>query len=283
MPDIFQEMTVEENKPQPTNPYAAPAVSVQQAGSDNFIAGGRAVQTGQGTAWVGRGWAMFTQSPLNWIVSLVIVFVIFFMLNFVPLIGTLAAYALFGLLAGGLMLGAHAQHGGRAFEINDLFSGCKAPHMMPLLIVGAIYAAALFVLTLVAAAMMMAILAASGAAGALMSGDTGAVMGLLAGATIGSLLVLLIVMAVAVPVFMAFWFAPALVAINGVAPVDALKMSFSACLKNFLPFLVYGLVFLVLFVVGAIPLGLGLLVVMPLMYTSTYAAYRDIFLGDGGG
>lgn len=273
---------MEDNKPQPAsaNPYVASTVA--QTGNNNFLSAGRAVPVGQGMAWIRRGWALFTQAPLMWIVSLVLVFVIFLLLNFVPLIGTLAANVMIGLLAGGLMLGAHAQHGGRKFAVSDLFSGFQAPHMMPLLIVGAIYAAALFVLTLLAAGMFIAILGASGAAGALMSGDSSAIMGLIAGATIGSILVLLMVMAIAVPIFMAYWFAPALVVLQGVAPSDALKASFSACLKNFMPFLVYGLVFLVLFVVGSLPLGLGLLVVVPLMYTSTYAAYRDVFLGDSG-
>ena len=42
------------------------------------------------------------------------------------------------------------------------------------------------------------------------------------------------------PLFMAIWFAPALVFFNRMAPVDALKASFNACLKNFLSLLVYG-------------------------------------------
>jgi uncharacterized membrane protein len=81
---------------------------------------------------------------------------------------------------------------------------------------------------------------------------------------------------------MAVWFAPALVAISNMSPIDALAASFKGCLKNILPFLLYGIVFLVLFILGSIPLGLGLLVVLPLVFTSTYAAYRDIFLGDDG-
>jgi uncharacterized membrane protein len=126
------------------------------------------------------------------------------------------------------------------------------------------------------------VLGISGAIGAILSGDTGALGGLLVGAGLGTLLVLLIVMAVALPIFMAFWFAPALVAISNMSPIDALAASFKGCLKNILPFLLYGIVFLVLFILGSIPLGLGLLVVLPLVFTSTYAAYRDIFLGDDG-
>ena len=57
-------------------------------------------------------------------------------------------------------------------------------------------------------------------------------------------------------------------------------MSFFACLKNFLPFLLYGVAFVVIFIIASLPFGLGLLVAMPLLYASTYAAYRDIFLGE---
>ncbi|MEI6737378.1 MAG: BPSS1780 family membrane protein [Pseudomonadota bacterium] len=275
-----------ENTPQNPNPFAAPTVGVPQAQpntpQENFIAGGRSTNTGQGATWVARGWVLFTQAPLIWIVSVVIFFAIYLVLNFVPIIGMFVSYALYGLLAGGLMLGAHGQHNGRPLEVTDIFSGFKAPHATPLLIVGVLYMAAWIVLMVVAGILFAMVLGASGGIGALMDGGGGAITGLLAGAGLGALLVVLVVMSAAVPIFMAFWFAPILVAVNGIAPIEALKMSFSACLKNFLPFLIYGLIFLILFIIGSIPLGLGLLVVIPLMYTSTYAAYRDIFLGDGG-
>ncbi len=269
------------HNPNPNAPPTHPAVK-DNAAHAGFISGGRTAGLAQGSAWIGRGWAMFAAAPLLWIVCLIIFLAIYLVLNLVPLIGTFAAYALFGLLAGGLMLGAHAQHGGRPLEVNDLFSGFKEPHLMPLLIVGLIYMAAWMVLMVVAGLLFAALLGASGAIGVLLSGDSGALAGLIAGAGLGAVLVLLVVLAAAVPIFMAFWFAPALVAINQIPPMDALSMSFSACIKNFLPFLIYGLIFLVLFIIGTIPLGLGLLVVVPLMYTSTYAAYRDIFLGDDG-
>ena len=38
------------------------------------------------------------------------------------------------------------------------------------------------------------------------------------------------------------WFAPALVALRGVSAIDAMKLSFVSCLRNWLPFLLYGLV-----------------------------------------
>ncbi len=76
---------------------------------------------------------------------------------------------------------------------------------------------------------------------------------------------------------MAYWFAPILVAFHELAPLDALKLSFRACLHNILPFSVYALISMVLLILAVIPLGLGLLVLIPTMTASLYVSYRDIF------
>jgi uncharacterized membrane protein len=89
----------------------------------------------------------------------------------------------------------------------------------------------------------------------------------------GSLVTLLLM----VPLLMFYWFAPALVMLNDMAPAAAMKASFRGCMRNVVPFLVYGIIMLLLSFVALIPLGLGLLVWMPLAVTSTYAAYRMIY------
>ena len=66
----------------------------------------------------------------------------------------------------------------------------------------------------------------------------------------------------------ALWFAPALVVFRHVAPVDAVMASLRAVLKNVLPFLLYGLIQLVLAVAASIPFGLGWLVLLPVMLLS---------------
>ena len=247
-----------------------------------LIPGGRTVPAGQGVAWVSQGWKMFLQAPLMWVVNVLIFLVISIVMSMVPFIGTLASYALNGLFSGGLMLGAHKLQGGQSLEAADIFLGFKGAMAVPLLIVGLFYMAAWLVILITAGALFVVVLGVSGGFGAIFNGGSGAMMGLMAGAGLGTIVVLLIVMALAIPIFMAFWFAPALVALGGMAPVDALGASFTACLKNFIPFLLYGLVFLVLVIIGSIPFGLGLLVVVPLLFTSSYFAYRDIFLGDSG-
>jgi len=64
---------------------------------------------------------------------------------------------------------------------------------------------------------------------------------------------------------------------HGMGPVAAMKESFYACFRNFVPFLVYGIVMTVFLILAALPFGLGFLVWVPLAISSTYAAYRAIF------
>jgi uncharacterized membrane protein len=78
---------------------------------------------------------------------------------------------------------------------------------------------------------------------------------------------------------MALLFAPALVTMDGLGAAAAMKLSFAGCLKTWLPFLIYGLIGLVMVMLGALPFGLGLLVVGPILTAAIYVAYRDIYFG----
>jgi uncharacterized membrane protein len=75
----------------------------------------------------------------------------------------------------------------------------------------------------------------------------------------------------------AYWFAPPLVMLHDLPAIPAMKESLFASLRNWLPFLVYGLVMGALAVAAAIPMGLGLLVWLPLLVASSYASYRAVF------
>jgi len=57
-----------------------------------------------------------------------------------------------------------------------------------------------------------------------------------------------------------------------------MKSSFQGCLRNMLPFLIYGILGFLLAIVAVIPLGLGLLVLGPVMWGTMYVGYRDIFV-----
>jgi len=113
--------------------------------------------------------------------------------------------------------------------------------------------------------------------GALMTMMHGGQLAELGALSMTFVLSLLLALALAVPVYMAIWFAPALIMFHDVKPLDAMKSSFFACLKNIVPFLLYGIILMVLCVVASIPFGLGFLVLGPVIVGSIYAGYRDIF------
>jgi uncharacterized membrane protein len=91
------------------------------------------------------------------------------------------------------------------------------------------------------------------------------------------ILVLLIAVSVALLVAMAYWFAPALVVLNGEAPIAALRKSFAASMHNIGAFLLYGIIYIGLAIVASIPMGLGWLVLGPMVVGSCYAGWRTIF------
>jgi uncharacterized membrane protein len=165
------------------------------------------------------------------------------------------------------MLGCQDVDRGGALEIERLFAGFKQ-RTGDLVVVGACNLAGTVVITLACAAVL--------GGGVFMAVMRGGIEG--AGLSIASLLIaLLLVAGLSVPLAMATWFAPALIALHGVAPGAALKASFFACLRNWMPFLIYGIVLLVLCFVAAIPAFLGFLVLVPVLIASVYTSYRDIF------
>ncbi len=114
--------------------------------------------------------------------------------------------------------------------------------------------------------------------GTLLTGDPlQAGVAALAALGIGALFAVLLGLLLGIPLMMAFWFAPALVALRNAEPLAATKASFDACLRNMWPMLVYSLLGLVFAIVASIPLGLGWLVLAPVFAASIYASYKDIF------
>jgi len=236
--------------------------------SENIM-GGRAVGAGQGWTWIADGFGLFKKAPGMWIALVIVLFVILVVLAFIPLLGAVATFLLMPLFVGGLMLGCRALQGGGELELGHLFAGFKT-HTANLVVLGALAIGGWIIVMLPVIAIV-----GTGTMFGMMRGDaTGA-------AAMGGSFVLagLVAMALSIPIYMALWFAPALVVLRGLAPVAAVKESFLGCLKNIVPFLIYGLVMLVLGIVAAIPLGLGWLVLGPVAIASVYTAYRDIY-GD---
>jgi uncharacterized membrane protein len=228
----------------------------------------RTVPAGNAFEWLRQGWAIFVANPGIWIAMTLIFLVIFVGMSIVPVIGQLAAQVLTPVFSAGVLLACQKAWKEERIEIPDLFAGFKR-NTGDLVMVGVLYMAAMLALVAI-----VVVVGGGSVAGGLLMGRP-ASYGMAAG---GMLLAVLFAVALSVPIFMALWFAPALVVFNNMRPVPALKASFNACLKNMLPFTVYGLITLVLCFFAALPVGLGFLVLGPVLAGSIYASYRDIFV-----
>ena len=246
----------------------------------------RTVDAAAGAAWWGESWHIFLAAPLPWL-GIVVVFAVVSMLLFhLPVIGGMAQSVLTPVFAGGVMLGCHALARGDPLSVGHLFEGFQKGRFGPLFILGLLWLALLAVLAIVAVSIAFVALGASGVAALMALGSDAqtdfTVLGpLLASAGIVFIVLILFVLGVVLVAAMAYWFAPALVVLDGEAPWSALRKSFDASLENFGAFLVYGLIYIGLAIVASIPVFLGWLVLGPMVTGSCYAGWRTIFGATG--
>jgi uncharacterized membrane protein len=233
------------------------------------------VPASHAVAWVLMGWEYFKKAPTAWIAVTIIWVGGSLLLSLIPLVSMLVNL-IFPVLVAGMMLGCAAIERGETFTVSHLFDGFRLPQRRRLITLGAFN----IVITLVAI-MLIGILFSMVIGGGSDMTDPQQLQTAIMASETSSLLLLLILMALLLPVMMAFWFAPLLIAIDDRQVVESLKFSLSACLKNALPLLVYGLLFLPLFILSIFLMGLGFLVVIPMIYASLYASYKDIFHASG--
>jgi uncharacterized membrane protein len=226
----------------------------------------RHVSAGQAWAWIISGFELFKANPVMWIVILLIYLGIIIPISLVPVIGSVMSTLLAPVFAAGMMWGCKALVQKQDLEINHLFEGFKK-NTAQLIAVGGIYLLSLLVI------MVMVVLSLNKeVVELLMKGQE-----LSPAQASAMMLPILFAMLFIVPILMAYWYAPVLIGLHSLTAVEAMKLSFVACLKNMLPFLLYGLIFTVILVVAIIPFGLGLIVAIPVMMTSLYTSYVDVF------
>ena len=232
---------------------------------------GRSVAAGRGVEWWSEAWALFIRAAGMWIVLTLVMLIIFFIIGIVPIIGGLAAAVLFPVFMASWALTARKVEQGGEIELGDLFIAIHGDKVKSLLIIGALLL--VFGVAIAGVAGLLGLGAMFGvAAGGADRSITAALAALGAG-----MLALLAVTAISFIAGMALWFAPSLVIFRGTAPIDAMKVSFGACLRNIVPFLLYSLIYIVAAIVASIPFGLGWLVLAPMVMITLYVSYRDVF------
>lgn len=235
------------------------------------------VAAGRGWDWVGDAWSQLRGQPWAWVGALVLFLLISMALGLVPVMGGLALGILGPMLIGGLMIGAHAQWGGGRFEVAHLFAGFSR-NPGGLALVGVAYLGLSLLLGLMI--VLVLVIGLSVLAPDLNALDPDPLaMGLGEMGRLGPLMLalLLLSLVLGVPLMMAIFFAPALVALDSAPVGRALWFSLLGCWRNILPLSVFGLVALGLGVASLLTFGLALLVAMPLLTLALYHAYRDIY------
>ena len=240
----------------------------------------RVVAAGRGWQWLAEGYALFRKNPVMWLALTTLLAALWAVSFVIPVLGPLLFNLLSPALFAGLMQGCRALENGEPLEIAHLFAGLKR-HAAPLVTVGGVY----LVGTVVVVGIVLVVAGGSDLPAVLSKQE--ADIEALREAARSMALAFAVGAVVYLPLLMLIWFAPMLVVFKGLAPVAAMKLSFTACVSNTAPFLVYGVAILLAWFVLSLPAALGavggLLVIalfvasIPVLICSVYASYQDIF------
>ena len=261
----------------PRNPYSPPSAHVADQAErpdpsdETFIPNGRSLPAGRGAGWIGDAWRILKAQPGMWAVSMLLLVAFYIVISIVPLVNIFSSFV-GPFVTAGIALAADQQRRTGTFEINTLLGGFSRNAVSLLAVAGVI-----FLLFIVIAVVIMLTIGGSVAAALFLGKQAEAAASLMAP---GYALMVLVCVALALPVIAATYLAPALIVLHDQPAMVAMKMSLIGVFKNILPGIVFGLCGLGLTILASIPLFLGLLIVIPLMFITNYTVYRDIFIEE---
>ena len=256
------------------NLYQTPQSNVNRTNLGSAVLGSiKSVPISHGSSWIGESWRLFKSQPGVWIGMLLVYGILAIVANVIP-IGNYAFGVIAPIFSGGWMIAAVNCDRDSSAKFDNLFAGFST-NAGTLAMVGVITVVLQLAIGVVVGLMFAAGTGASGIAQfftMLNNPEQAATM------MPTFMLMILVFLALLIPVMMLAWFAPVLVVQHNLGAWDAMQRSFIACMKNILPFTWYSILFVLLSFVAMIPLGLGLLAVLPMAIIAIYCAYKDIFL-----
>lgn len=227
---------------------------------------------GQPIEWLKQGWGGFKNNPLQWILLIIVFFIVAMVMQIIPIIGGLAFMLIYPALLAGTFVAAKKSIDGDVIGVGDLFSvltdGSKRT---PFLLLGIV----IFLFQIV---MMFAVIAPiMGAAGIgyMVGGESQEFASIAAGGT--GLVVMLLMFPIMIAYFMAMIYAVPLMLFSNQGIKDALLLSLKASISNLLPLIVASIIFFILMFIAMIPVGLGLFILVPVSIGALYSSYKDIF------
>jgi hypothetical protein len=211
------------------------------------------VPVSNGLTWISAGFTLMKQHPFAWIIASTVAILINGAVSAIPEAGPFLSMAIWPVLFGGLMVGAHKQAEGQPFSGFSFLNGLSAQPIQ-LMLVGVAYLLfyGLLVVAMLGFFMLM-------------------------GDDVSTTTIFIVVTSASFPPMMILFFAPTLVAVNNLSAYQACKLSLMGGLRNALPFILFNVGLIFILILGAIALGVGILVSLPIAVASMYAAYCDIF------
>lgn len=236
----------------------------------------RKLNAARGWLWIKHGVQLIMRNPLmSFSLALIFGLIMFAALN-VPQFGPLIVVLLMPVLMAGYMRVCRALEEDEEIELSHLFNGFQK-HAMRLFALGGftLLGMVIIAITMISiggdelTTLLESVSSASDPqmlADAMWAAGTGVALSI----TIG--------FALAFVLMLALQYAPMLVYFSNVPPIAALRASLSGTLRNFVPYTVYSIIMqVVALVLGLLPFGIGLVVLLPLGLTSLYVSYRNIF------
>lgn len=224
----------------------------------------------RGIVWFSGGWRIFMKNPGLWVVLGIIMLAITVVLSIIPILGILALALVTPVLVAGLLYAAREADAGRTLDVLHLFQGFRDKEKLtPLLSLGGLALAGLLT------SLALAFLVVGGSMVTMMLSGERPQMA--AGAMGGFMFAGLIILVVGLLVATAIVYAIPLVMFHGTPAGAAMRSSFNASLRNFLPLLVFSVVYLFAAIVATLPLMLGWLVLLPASAGMLYLSYKDLY------
>lgn len=230
-----------------------------------------------GLKWLMQGIVLLRRNFFVWVLFDLLLWGMVFVASRIPVAGLLLALLMPVFLAG-LMIGCRAVEKGEELEIGHFFAGFRT-NALHLVALGGFY----LICNVVIAGLMFAV--GGGSIQQIVANQGRDIDPATLAQMLGPALAALFVgVTLTLPLTMAMWFSPLLVVFDNQKAAPALRHSFVACLRNTLPFLVYGLILLVPLVLLMAPFDLaniernpGLWLVVLVTLPSIYTSYREIF------
>ena len=230
----------------------------------------RRCRAGAGVVWLTSAFEMFKKNIGLWLGMTFTMMIIIFALSVIPFIGILIGMGSI-LFMGGMIKAAAAQERGEALRFNYLFSAFET-HLKPLLILMLLYILGFAAISGIMLVFFFSFVVDSTFNSMLMTDGFNAKTMLMFN------LFSLILSVPMIALMMCMWFAPPLIVLHNLSPTDAMKQSFKASLRNWLPMLVLGMVFGAIGILLMIfTLGIGIFLAMPVMLLIYYTSYRDVW------